>query len=184
LKTASTKKTYTEEGLVTALRAGDKAAFSYLYDHYSVALYGIVLRIVRDEEQAQDLLQEGFIKIWKNIHAYDNSKGRLFTWMLNICRNHTLDLLRSKGYKSSSKIQPIENSVHLVADSNERPGKHDFIGIDKVLDKLPPEQRILINKVYFEGFTHEETSKELEMPLGTVKTRIRSAIIQLRKLLS
>jgi RNA polymerase sigma factor (sigma-70 family) len=184
LKTSHTPHHYTEDELVRDLKAGNKEAFSYLYDHYSAALYGLLLRIVRDEEQAQDLLQESFIKIWKNISSYDSTKGRLFTWMLNISRNHALDLLRSKGYKSGSTIQPIENSVHLVADSSENPGRHDHIGMEKVMEKLTPEQRTLIQKIYYEGFTYEETSQALNLPLGTVKTRIRSAIIHLRKLLS
>ncbi len=184
MKTSLPPQTYTEENLIAALQSGDTAAFSYLYDHYAGALYGLVLRIVRDEDLAQDLIQESFLKIWKHIGSYDKTKGRLFTWMLNVCRNHALDHLRSKNYKSSSKIQPLENIVNLQSDSRNQEGSLDAIGLDKVLDKLPPEQRILIQKIYYEGFTHEETSKELEMPLGTVKTRIRSAIIKLRKLLT
>lgn len=175
---------YSEEELIAALQAHNKDAFNYLYDNYSGALYGIIHKIVKSEEIAQDLLQETFVKIWKNISNYNSSKGRLFTWMLNIGRNAAIDILRSKQHKNEGKIQGLENSVDLVGDESHKPENFDHIGLDNVLVTLKPEQKVLIDMVYFQGYTHEEVSKELDIPLGTVKTRIRTAVIYLRKILT
>ncbi len=90
--------TYSEQELITALKARDDQAFSYLYDHYSGSLYSIILQIVKSPETASDVLQEVFINIWRKIESYDPLKGRLFTWMLNISRNASIDMLRSKSY--------------------------------------------------------------------------------------
>jgi len=95
---------YNEEELVLLLLNQDQAAFSYLYDNYAGALNNVILRMVQEQQLAEDILQEVFIKIWNNIKQYDSSKGRLFTWMINITRNLTIDTLRSKGYKKQQKI--------------------------------------------------------------------------------
>lgn len=94
---------YSEEELIQLLKTGDESAFSYLYDHYSGALFGVIFKIIGDQPLAEDILQEAFVKIWNNFSSYDSSKGRLFTWMLNITRNLTIDTLRSKSYKKQSK---------------------------------------------------------------------------------
>ena len=101
---------YNEGELVLRLQHQDQQAFSYLYDNYSAALNGIIYRMVENRELAEDILQEVFIKIWNNILHYDAGKGRLFTWMLNIARNLTIDTLRSKSYKKQGKISNDENS--------------------------------------------------------------------------
>ncbi|HVI49170.1 MAG TPA: sigma-70 family RNA polymerase sigma factor [Chitinophaga sp.] len=175
--------TYTELELVHGLQARDEKVFSYLYDHYSPALYGVALKIVTDEASAGDVLQEVFIKIWRNIDRYDATKGRLFTWMLNITRNTAIDSLRSKAHKLELKVQDVTSTslmhepqlaVHLPVD---------HLGLTKVLDGLPKDQRAIIDFAYFKGCTQEEIAKVLDIPLGTVKTRMRNAIIQLRILL-
>lgn len=174
---------YSEEDLVTLLRAQDQSAFSYLYDNYAAALNGIIIRMVDDTQLAEDILQEAFVKIWNNFKQYDTSKGRLFTWMINITRNLTIDTLRSKGYKKGKKISQDENSVITYQDKNYTSERFDTIGIRKQLQYLKPEQKVIIDMAYFNGYTQEEISKEMEIPLGTVKTRMRTAIIELRKLL-
>lgn len=179
----SEQKKYSEEELVMLLKSHDKDAFSYLYDNYSAALNGIIYRMVESKELAEDILQEAFVKIWNNFNNYDTSKGRLFTWMLNITRNLTIDTLRSKGYKKQQKISSDENSVSNVTDENFGADKFDTIGIRKQLANLKPEQRSIIDLAYFNGFTQDEISREMGLPLGTVKTRMRSAILELRKLL-
>jgi RNA polymerase sigma-70 factor (ECF subfamily) len=100
--------TYSEQDLVAALKAKDKSAFAYLYDHYSGSLYSIILQIVRNPTPAKDVLQEVFINIWRRIDSYDPAKGSLFTWMLNISRNASIDLLRSAGYKNNLKNQELK----------------------------------------------------------------------------
>ncbi len=174
---------YSEEELIALLRAEDQNAFSYLYDNYAAALNGIIMRMVEDNQLAEDILQEAFVKIWNNFKQYDNSKGRLFTWMINITRNLTIDTLRSKGYKKQKKISQDENSVTTYQDKNFTSDRFDTIGLRKQLQYLKPDQKVIIDLAYFNGYTQEEISKEMEIPLGTVKTRMRSAIIELRKLL-
>ena len=174
---------YTEEELVFLLKKQDQQAFSYLYDNYAAALNGVIFRMVEDKNLAEDILQEAFVKIWNNFASYDTSKGRLFTWMLNLTKNLTIDTLRSKGYKKQSKISKDENSVSNVSDGSLGAEKFDTIGLRKQLENLKPEQRILIEMAYFSGYTQDEISRDTGIPLGTVKTRMRSAIIELRKIL-
>lgn len=174
---------YTEEELVTLLRRQDKPAFTYLYNNYAAALNGIIYRMVDDTALAEDILQEAFVKIWNNFDQYDQSKGRLFTWMLNLTRNLTIDTLRSKGYKKQTKISGDEYSVDNIPDTSSTLLKFDSLGIRKQLANLKPEQRVIIDMAYFSGFTQEEIAKDLRIPLGTVKTRMRTAILELRKML-
>jgi RNA polymerase sigma-70 factor (ECF subfamily) len=139
--------------------------------------------MVNDKELSEDILQEAFVKIWNNFSNYDSSKGRLFTWLLNLTRNLTIDTLRSKGYKKQSKIHTDENSVSNFTDSPNVAEKFDAMGIRKQLTLLKNDQKQIIDLAYFGGFTQEEISKQLGIPLGTVKTRMRAAILELRKLL-
>jgi len=174
---------YSEEELVAQLQDRNQQAFSYLYDNYAAALNGIIYRLVEDKELAEDILQEAFVKIWNNFSSYDSAKGRLFTWMINLTRNLTIDTLRSKGYKKQRKISSDENSVSNYSDNSITLEKFDALGIRKQLSNLKPEQRSIIDLAYFNGYTQDEISKEMGIPLGTVKTRMRSAILELRKML-
>jgi RNA polymerase sigma factor (sigma-70 family) len=174
---------YNEEDLIALLQRRDQTAFAYLYDNYSAALNGVIARMVDDTQLAEDILQETFVKIWNNFGQYDAAKGRLFTWMINITRNLTIDTLRSKGYKKQQKISQDENFVSSTQDKNYSTSKFDTIGIRKQVQNLKPDQKIIIDLAYFGGYTQEEISKEMRIPLGTVKTRMRTAIIELRKLL-
>ena len=178
-----TVKKYNEQELVLSLQQQDKQAFSYLYDNYSGALFGLIYKMVNDKELAEDILQEAFVKIWNNFSNYDSIKGRLFTWMINLTRNLTIDTLRSKSYKKQSKIYSDENSVNNFSDNSNAAEKFDAMGIRKQLTLLKKDQKEIIDLAYFGGFTQDEISKKLSIPLGTVKTRMRAAIIELRKLL-
>ncbi|HSV10258.1 MAG TPA: sigma-70 family RNA polymerase sigma factor [Hanamia sp.] len=174
---------YNEEELVALLKSGDESAFAYLYDNYSAALYGIICRIINNNELAEDILQESFVKIWNNISSYDATKGRLFTWMLNITRNLSIDTTRSKSYKKQTKIQSTENAVNYATNNINENDKFDALGIRKQLTALKVDQKQIIDLAYFEGFTQNEISQKLGIPLGTVKTRMRTAIFELKKLL-
>ncbi len=183
------KAKYTEEDLVTALKSGDQTALGFLYDNYSAALFGVIVRIVAaqppspsDRENAEDVLQEVFVKIWRNISSYDRTKGKLYTWLINIARNSAIDSLRVKDHKIKSQIRNIDNSVNSINKQYNTSIHPDHIGLKALVDKMKPEYKLLIDKVYFEGYTQEEVSEELNIPLGTVKTRIRSAIGQLREI--
>lgn len=172
---------YTEDELVSLLKNKDIKAFDVLYNNYSSSLFGVISRIIPAEEIAQDILQDVFVKIWKSTDIYDKSKGRLYTWMLNIARNSAIDYSRSKQFKSETKNQDIDNSVYEVNKQKASSFNTDVIGLKEEVSKLKDDYRILIDLIYFKGFTQEETAKELNIPLGTVKTRVRAAIIELRK---
>ncbi len=179
----SDTKTYSEEDLILRLQNQDQTAFSYLYDNYAAALNGVIHRMIDDTQLAEDILQEAFLKIWNNFKQYDNTKGRLFTWMVNITRNLTIDTLRSKGYKKQKKISQDENSVSGYKDSGYGADRFDTMGLRKQVSSLKPDQKVIIDLAYFSGYTQEEISKEMGIPLGTVKTRMRTAIMELRKMI-
>ena len=177
----TTKIKYSEEEMVGLLQSSDQQSFSVLYDSYSRALLGVIKKMVFEDEAAEDVLQEVFIKIWNNRSMYDAAKGRLYTWMLNIARNKSIDYLRSPKNKFNTQIQRGENTVYAIDRNNNVETSVDHIGLKVVLDQLDKGQRELIDLVYFQGYTQEEISKKLEMPLGSVKTKVRSTLISLRK---
>lgn len=170
-----------EDQLIKLLKDKDRDAFTTLYDNYTSALYGVVFRIVNDESLAEDILQEVFVKIWKNIAFYDSSKGRLFTWLINVTRNTAIDKYRSQEFRQQAKNQKMDDSVHQVNNAMSVNIKVDHIGLKETVSQLKPEYVQMIDLLYFQGYTHEEVAKEFNIPLGTVKTRIRSAIMQLRQ---
>ena len=173
---------YSEQELVALLKEQNNDAFNYLYDHYSGALYTIINQIVPDKDTASDVLQEVFVNVWRKIGTYDETKGRLFTWMLNIARNAAIDKVRSKGYRDNQRNQPIAEGEDKGIAMTSNPAVSD-VGLKKVLTTLNEEYRKVIDLSYFQGFTHEEIAKMMGIPLGTVKTRIRTAISQLRKMI-
>jgi RNA polymerase sigma factor (sigma-70 family) len=177
--------TYQEQELVALLKAKNEPAFNYLYGNYSGALYNIVLQIIPDTQIASDVLQEAFVNIWKKIESYDAAKGRLFTWMLNVTRNMAIDMVRSKSYQNSQKNKefPMAEQLETPGGAVVQPGL-DNIGLKKAVYQLKPEQRVLVDLAYFKGYTHEEIAQMEQIPLGTVKTRIRNALTQLRQYLS
>lgn len=180
----STTSDYRQEDiLIRGLLNKDREAFSYLYDHYSGALLGVITRIIRDTEVAEEVLQDVFLKIWDRIERYDATKGRLFTWMLNIARNQAIDKTRSKEISKGKKTDDIDNFVHKVDQQEFGESSTDAIGLKEVLDRLPQEQRFVVNYLYLQGYTQSELAEEFDIPLGTVKTRLRMAMIELRSIL-
>ena len=173
----------TQEELLPLLLRKEERAFTQLYDMYSKSLFSIITNLIKDREEAEDVLQEVFVKIWKNIDTYNQSKGRLYTWMLNIARNTTIDKLRSKGFNNSQKNLSSDNFVHLLDDSNKLTNKIDSIGLRDFVNKLKPKCIQLIDLLFFKGFTQQEASEELSIPLGTVKTQNRMCMNDLRNFL-
>jgi RNA polymerase sigma factor (sigma-70 family) len=173
---------YTEEELVVMLRRQEDAAFVYLYDNYAPALNGVIVTIVGNSPATGDILQETLVKIWKQIHNYDSSKGRLFTWMHHIARNTAIDATRNKEWKKqkfnkSLTTEQVELSDDHAALMNDK-------DLRKSVLKLKDEQKVLVEMSYFEGYTHMEIADILQIPLGTVKTRIRAALSKLRQLIT
>lgn len=176
----STQIKYTEEQFINLLKAKSEEAFNILYDNYSPALYGIVLKIVNSEEAAQDVLQDSFVKIWKNFTNYDRSKATLFTWLLNIARNTAIDYNRSKHVKYQIRM---DDELVGIRQKQSEATSFDHIGVEKAVLNLKPEHQEILDVLYFKGYTQDEASKELNLPLGTLKTRARAAIHNLRAFL-
>jgi RNA polymerase sigma factor (sigma-70 family) len=172
---------YEESELVPLLKQRQDSAFNYLYDHYAGALYSVIISIVPDRELGNDLLQEVFVKIWRQIESYDNTKGRLFTWMLNIARNASIDVVRSKNFQQSRQNRELTENVNNNFGNVQT--NTDQIGLRKIVHKLKDEYRVLVELSYFDGYTQDEISKMLGIPLGTVKTRLRTALVQLKQVI-
>ncbi len=164
--------------IIGLLRNNNRDGIAMLYDHYSPALYGIILRIVKSPELAEEVLQESFVKIWKSFESFDETKGRLFTWIINIARNSAIDQTRLKSF--SRTIQPIENTVNI---EEETPSVlPETMDLKDLIRKLGKEHQEVIDIVYFQGYTHVEAAEALNLQLGTLKTRLRSAIKKLREM--
>ncbi len=169
-----------EKEIIALFAKADKKAMDLLYDHYADALYGIVSRMLPREESAHDVMQDSFVKIWKNCKEYDPSKGRLFTWLVRIVRNQAIDALRKENRNAS--IQGASADVIMeITPSDDRDLTVNF-DLVTVLNELPLHERALIEHAYILGYTHPEIAEKFEIPLGTVKTRIRNAMIELRRI--
>ncbi|MCC9166643.1 RNA polymerase sigma factor [Pontibacter harenae] len=163
-----------EEELVLRLRSRETAAMSQLYDMYSATLYGVIVQIVKVEGVAEDVMQESFVKIWNSFSMYDEKKGRLFTWMINICRNLAIDKVRSKEYRVTGATDTLGASNKISVTTESFNSEH--LDVREMVGKLNPEQKQIIDLMYFEGYTQNQISETFNIPLGTVKTRARSAV--------
>lgn len=174
-------KKYTEPGLVVHLRQGDKKAFQHLYTAYYSALLAIILRIVKNQDDAEDLLQDTYVKVWQRFDNYDPQRGTLFTWLLNVARNTALSALsRRKVAYSSLDAEP--GPILLPITIGSWPVT-DTIGVEYFIKQtLNAQQWQVLELTYWGGYTHEETAERLALPLGTVKSRIRQSLIRLRPL--
>ncbi|CAH8283882.1 RNA polymerase sigma-70 factor (ECF subfamily) [Mariniflexile fucanivorans] len=168
-----------EKEIVTLLERGDKKAITLLYDNYSDALYGVIKKIITDDDTAQDVLQESFIKIWRYAKKYDSSKAKLFTWLYRIAYNTAIDKVRSQKNKDGKEIQ-IENSTVYKISADEL--NQDVMDMQKHLSSLDEKYQIVINALFFEGMTQQEASEELDIPLGTIKSRLKIGLRELKKI--
>lgn len=169
--------------LVSKFQEKDESAFEELYNMYSESMHGVIYNIVRNHDIAEEVMQDVFIKAWKNSGSYDASKGRFFTWMLNISRNAAIDKTRSKAFKNSGKNLNSDFFVDILETSDNLDRQTDAIGIKKFVEILEEKCKKIIEFLYFKGYTQKETSEELNIPIGTIKTRNRNCIMQLRKML-
>lgn len=170
-----------EEALVQRLLSRDEQALRILHDRYAANLRTVILRLVRDESLAQDVLQEGLLKVWLSIASYDARRGRLFTWMVRVCCNQAIDALRSPRHRFHSASKSLEaggaQQAHAAATFNP-----EHIGLRDLTHRLKPRQREVIELLYFGGCTQAETAEQLGIPLPTVKTRARAALQVLAQL--
>ncbi len=169
------------DNLIQQFQKKDKVAFETLYNMYAENICGVINVILKDPERSQELCQDVFMKIWDKSDQYDASKGRFFTWILNIARNTAIDELRSKSHKNQKKNLPVDSLVGIYENSEDLNGKIDTIGLQSLLKGLKDKCILLIDMLYFKGYTQKEAAKELKTPIGTIKTRIRSCISAIRK---
>src|SRR5690606_30091895 len=167
-----------EKEIVNLLERGDKKAIQLLYENYADALYGVIKKIISDEDTAQDVLQESFVKIWRYSKKYDASKAKLFTWLYRIAYNAAIDKVRSLKNKTNSEIQIEVSSVYKIT-SNEL--NQDVLDIKEHLNTLDEKYKIVLYALFFEGMTQQEASDELDIPLGTIKSRLKIGLRELKK---
>ena len=170
------------ETLISQFQKKDEKAFETLYNMYSESMHGVIYNIVRNNAIAEEVMQDVFIKAWNNASSYTAEKGRFFTWLLNISRNAAIDKIRSKSFKDSGKNLNAEYFVDILETSDSLDDKTDAIGIAKFVSKLAKKCIEVIELLYFKGYTQKEASETLDMPIGTIKTRNRNCINQLREM--
>ena len=168
--------------LVNQFQDKNQVAFEKLYDMYSKSIHGVVYNIVKDSDIADELMQDVFIKAWKKADTYSSRKGRFFTWILNIARNTAIDKTRSKAFKQSRQNLNSDYFVDIITSNDNLDASTDAIGIKKFVTNLGKKCKEVIELLYFKGYTQKEASEELQMPIGTVKTRNRNCIQQLREM--
>ncbi len=171
-----------EAQMVQLLVSRDGQSLALLYERYSAALFGIIRGMIPDEEQGKEVLQDAFVKIWQNAEKYDATKGRLFTWMVQVTRRLAIDALRSKQFKTDKKTETLPDSVSNSRSLSEETNLKD-IGLRRIVDQLDDHHKSIITLLYFQDYTQKEVSEELDIPLGTVKTRTRKAMERLREIL-
>lgn len=174
------KQEQLEQRIATLLGQADRRAIDLIYENYASSLLGLIRRIVSDPAIAEEVLQDTFVKIWKNAKQYRPGKGRIFTWFANIARNTAIDMVRSARFRRQQQTTSTENFVNKDELGSEEMQVQDS-GLQKVLDNLDPKYRELIELAYFKSYSQREIEKELDIPLGTIKTRLRKAVEILRE---
>lgn len=172
----------TEEQLVITLKNMDRGAMNSLYFMYSDSLLRVISTIVPNEEVAQDLLQETFIKIWKSFDHYDSSKGRLYTWMARLAKNIAIDYLRSVNYRNSSSNDDLSALTQQIDQKFQVSYNPETIGVKEMIRILNEDQKSALDLIYFKGYTHIQAAEELKISVGILRSRLQSSINLLRKI--
>jgi len=173
-----------DSDLLRAMARGDEAALAACYDRYRLILFGLIVRILNDRAEAEDVLQETFLQVWRRANDFDENRGRAFTWLVTIARSRALDRLRSHGSRERIAAEAAAEAGNLIGDASaETLRSEEGATVRRALIELPEEQRRALLLAYFEGLTQTEIATRLGIPLGTVKTRVRSGMIRLRELL-
>lgn len=171
--------TLLEKHIVELLQERNDKAISLLYDNYGDTLLGVAKKVVRSDDLAQDVLQESFVKIWKKADTYDPSKAKLFTWLFRITRNTAIDKLRSANTKTDKEIQIDVSDVYTIGVESTKP---ELMDVQDHLDKIEEKYKIVLDALFFQGMTQQEASDELDIPLGTIKSRLKIGLRELRKI--
>jgi len=171
-----------DEKIISLLLSRKQQGVDLLYDNYGSYLFGVIMKIVKRNDVAELVLQDTFLKVWNKISTFDSEKGIFVTWLISIARNTSIDMMRSKTYKQTLKIQSLQNipSGKEPLTDNVR---IDYIDVRDIVKKLDGKYCEVLELIYFGGFTFKEAAEELNIPLGTVKSRIRKAYMELKKLI-
>jgi RNA polymerase sigma-70 factor, ECF subfamily len=177
-----------ESQLLERIAASDESALSELYDLYSRIIYSLIIRIVKSREEAEDLLQLIFVKIWYKAGSFDKNKGSVYSWVVTMARNNAIDRIRSKQFKNinvnSVQIETIDNCKSETSNLDTVIMNERADIVNKALKQIPQEQSAIIELAYFGGMTQSEIAQKLSIPIGTIKSRTRQALIKLEKILS
>ena len=168
------------EQLISKFQQKDIKSFEKLYEMYADSMFGVIFNIIRNKEEAEEVLQDVFIKAWNNSGSYASKKGRFFTWLLNIARNTAIDKIRSKSFNQGKQNLDASFFVDILESYDNLDTKIDVQHLKKFVKALKDTCKNLIELLYFKGYTQKEASEELKMPLGTVKTNNRKCISELR----
>ena len=183
----------TDQELIQAITAGDSIALSEFYDRHSRLVYGALLRLLNDTDDAEDILQEVFVQVWRKASTYKPELGSPKNWLVRIAHNRAINLIRahkSRGKNAQISITDEESGVlsspELIDDSllSQTVSAERMQMISEAMGDLPKDQVLLIEMAFFQGYSHSEISEVLKLPLGTVKTRIRNGLLTLRNSLS
>lgn len=167
--------------LLSAIQSGSQDAMAAFFDRYSKMVYSVALRVLNDAGEAEDVMQEIFVQVWQNPQAYDSARGSLGGWLVVVARNRAIDKLRRRKPTDPVELFALPSSMDLARES-----ERSFL-LDKIrtaMSRLPAEQRTSVELAFFEGLSHSEIAEKTGEPLGTVKTRIRLALVAIRKGLS
>lgn len=177
LSFADVTESSSDAGLILSVRQGDQKAMGELYDRYSSLIYSVALRVLADTGAAEDVLQEVFMQLWRKPEAFEAARGSLPAWLAVIARNRAIDAIRKR-----SSDTPIEDVIVSVEPdlAGEAERKRAAEQVRRKLGEMPEAQRSALEMAFFEGLTHSEIAEKTGTPLGTIKTRIRAALITLR----
>ena len=168
-----------------AIAARDEAALAQLYDRYRLIVFGLLMRILNNREEAEDVLQEVFLQVWRKAEDFDETRGRPFTWLVTLGRSRGIDRLRTLASRERVAVAGAREVVEQVSDAATDAFKSEQRGlVNSALAQLPDEQKRPLMLAYFDGLTQSEIAARLGAPLGTVKTRMRTGLMRLRELLA
>jgi RNA polymerase sigma-70 factor (ECF subfamily) len=170
--------------LLKAIAQSDEGALGSLYDRYRQILFGLLVRILNSREEAEDVLQEVFLQVWKRAAHFDENRGRPFTWLVTVARSRAIDRLRTIAARGRLAAAATPNEWERISDADTDAfcAERSEI-VRQALQEIPEEQRLTLRLAYFEGLTQSEIAAKLGTPLGTVKTRMRAGMLKLRELL-
>lgn len=174
----------TDVEVLRAIAGGDEQSLSTLYTRYKLILFSLILRIVHSQAEAEDILQEVFLQVWRKASDFDEARGRPFTWLVTLARSRAIDRLRALDSRDRTATEAARDVTDSISDASDDAVKSEQGEIVRgALAELPEEQRRILVLAYFEGLTQSEIAARLTTPLGTVKTRMRAGMIRLRELL-